>query len=220
MNLITIVNAVAPKYESIIKEVQELKQSNPYSSREELANIYGDRIKKKYTSVGVASALPSVIPGIGTAVQIGTEIATLSGDLALMLRWMAANCYGIALIYGKNIENEFNEEFIRILGIWCGVLIPIKVGAVKIGTKVAIVQFNKQVSGKILQRINQKVGTTIVTKYGTKRGGIALGKLIPFGVGAAIGGGFNYFTMSGFKKAAIKYYHSKDEVEYAFYEEI
>lgn len=220
MNLITIVNAVAPKYESIIKEIQELKQSNPYSSREELANIYGDRIKKKYTSVGVASALPSVIPGIGTAVQIGTEIATLSGDLALMLRWMAANCYGIALIYGKNIENEFNDEFIRILGIWCGVLIPIKKGAVKIGTKVAIVQFNKQVSGKVLQKINQKVGTTILTKYGTKRGGIAIGKLIPFGVGAAISGGFNYFTMSGFKKAAIKYYHSKDEVEYTFYEEV
>ena len=83
----------------------------------------------------------------------------------------------------------------------------------------AAAQFNKNVSGKVLQRINQRVGTTILTKYGTKRGGVALGKLIPFGIGAAIGGTFNFYTMNHFKKAAIQYYKDGEDTQYVLYED-
>ncbi len=167
---------------------------------------FANRIRRKYTSIGVASALPSIIPGVGTAVQVGLEAGAISGDILLLLRWMAAISYGIALIYGKNIRNEFNQEFVKVLGVWCGVIKAAEQVTKRIGTKVAVVQFNKRVSGKILAKINQKVGTTIFTKYGTKRGGIALGKLIPGGVGVIVAGTFNYVTMTKFKKAAIKYY--------------
>ncbi|MFD2270883.1 hypothetical protein ACFS07_06490 [Undibacterium arcticum] len=53
------------------------------------------------------------------------------------------------------------------------------------------------------------MGTTIVTKYGAKRGGIAVGRLVPFGVGAVVGGGFNWATMKGFKTAAANYYKKR-----------
>ena len=221
MDLVSIVKTVSPSYESIKAEIEELKKGYPSKSNDELANIFGDRLKRKYTSVGIATSLPSIIPGLGTAVQIGTEITTISGDLALMLRWMAASCYGIGIIYGKDIEKEFNQEFVHILGVWCGVIQFSKVGATKIATKVASAQFNKHVSGKVLQKINQRVGTTILTKYGTKRGGIAIGKLIPFGVGALIGGTFNYYTMDRFKTSAIKYFKSENAEEvYIIYEEL
>jgi hypothetical protein len=36
--------------------------------------------------------------------------------------------------------------------------------------------------------------------------------LIPFGVGALVGGGFNLATMKGFKAAAIRYYRSDDAI--------
>lgn len=221
MDLLTIVNCVAPSFESIKTEIAELRTSYPDRTNDQLAELFGNRLKRKYTSVGIASALPSVIPGIGTGVQIAVEVTTISGDLALMLRWMAANCYGIAMIYGKDIESEFNQEFVRVLGIWCGVIQFAKTGVVKVATKVAVVQFNRNVSGKILQKINQKVGTTIFTKYGTKRGGIALGKLIPLGVGVLIGGSFNYITMNKFKSSAIQYFKTENaDVEYFMYESI
>lgn len=220
MDLLTIVNAVSPSFDSIKTEITELKKSYPNKTKDELADLFGNRLRKKYTSVGLASALPSVIPGFGTAVQIATEVTTISGDLALMLRWMASNCYGIALIYDKDINSEFNQEFVRVLGVWCGVIQSAKVVSTKIATKVAVVQFNKNVSGKVLQKINQRVGTTILTKYGAKRGGIAIGKLIPFGIGALIGGGFNYHTMNQFKKSAIEYFKVGNEAEFIMYEEI
>lgn len=212
-NLMAIVNAVAPSYESIKTEVSELRRSNRNLSRLELANLYGNRLRNKYTSVGVATSLPGAIPGFGTAAQLAIEAGTISGDLALMLRWMAAGCYGIGLIYEKDIRSEFNQEFVKILGIWCGVIKAAKDCSVKVATKAAVSYFNRNVSGKVLNKINQKVGFTLVTKYGAKRGGIALGKLIPFGIGAAISGGFNFSTMNGFKASAIKYFGgSPDEV--------
>jgi len=43
-----------------------------------------------------------------------------------------------------------------------------------------------------LRAINAAAGRTIVTKYGTKRGIVALGRALPVGIGSVIGGGANY----------------------------
>lgn len=217
-NLATIIQSVAPSNEHIAQEVYELKYLNSKLSRDQLALRWGKRIRNNYTSVGVATALPSSIPGIGTAAQIAIEAGTITGDLALMLRWMGKLCMGISIIYGNNPEKSINQDLINILGIWCGVIDAAKNATTRVGTKVAVAQFNKRISGKTLVKVNQRVGTTVVTKYGTKRGGIALGKLVPFGVGAVIAGGFNYFTFNGFMKSAIDYY--KNDNDYVMFEEI
>lgn len=213
-DLLTIVNFVSPSLDEIKMEIDELKKSYPKLNNLELSQKYSKKIIKNYTSLGIASALPSVIPGIGTVGQIAIEGTTVTADLTVMLRLMAKICYGIGVINDKDMEQGFNQDFIYILGIWSGVILSSKVAVEKIGTKVAIAQFNRNVSGQMLQKINRRVGTTLLTKWGTKRGGIALGKLIPFGIGATVGGGFNYYTMSGFSKAAIKHYESQHDDEY------
>lgn len=58
--------------------------------------------------------------------------------------------------------------------------------------------------------MNQKIGRKLVTKYGSKRGGAVLGRLVPFGVGAVVGGTFNYFTIDRFGKAANGYFRNAD----------
>lgn len=208
-DLISVANKVAPSVKEVQKEIFEFKKSNKYSNKDKLADLFISRITKKYTSTGVASALPGAIPGIGTAAQVFAEVGSVSGDLLLMLRWMANLCMGLAIIYEKDITQDYNKEFIMILGKWCGVIEVTKTAVRRVSTKVATVQFNKHISGKVLSKINQRVGTTIVTKYGTKRGGVALGRLIPFGVGAAIGGSFNYMTMKGFGARAKEHYRNE-----------
>ena len=217
-NLATIIQSVAPSNEHISQEIEELKVLNSKLSSDQLALQWGKRIRNNYTSVGVATALPSTIPGIGTAAQIAIEAGTITGDLALMLRWMGKLCMGISIIYGNNPEKSINQDLINILGIWCGVIDAAKNATTRVGTKVAVAQFNKRISGKTLAKVNQRVGTTVITKYGTKRGGIALGKLVPFGVGAVIAGGFNYFTFNEFMKSAIDYY--KNDNDYVLFEEV
>ena len=55
--------------------------------------------------------------------------------------------------------------------------------------------WGRQVVGKIpmesIRAINKVLGRNFVTKYGTRQGIIVLGKWLPFGIGAVIGGGAN-----------------------------
>ena len=103
-------------------DVYDFKKANSKLSKNELAEKYCNNICWKYSSVGTATALPGIIPGLGTITQVATTGVTISTDLALMLRWMGSMTYGTALIYDRDIESNFNQDFVKVLGLWCGVL--------------------------------------------------------------------------------------------------
>lgn len=60
IDLLTIINFVAPSIEDINKEIEELRKSNPKLQNKELSKKFSSKVIKNYTNVGVASALPSV----------------------------------------------------------------------------------------------------------------------------------------------------------------
>lgn len=60
----------------------------------------------------------------------------------------------------------------------------------------------------LLRAINKAAGRQIVTKFGTKRAVIVLGRALPFGVGAAIGGGANFVTTQLLAKHAHKFFET------------
>lgn len=207
--VLSAIETLQPDSGDVARHIADLRAAHPQLDKHALAEKWADRICWRYASEGAATALPGAIPGLGTAAQVGIEAGAISADLAYMLRCMAGMTIGVGHVYERDVDATFNQDFVRVLGIWCGVLSLGKEAGVRVASKVAIAQF-KKVPAEVFKRINQKVGTTIVTKYGTKRGGIAVGRLIPFGVGAIVGGGFNLATMKGFKKAAIDYYRTDD----------
>ena len=209
--MLKAIETLQPDSDDVARHILDLRNAHPALSKDELAAKWADKICWRYASEGAATALPGAIPGWGTMAQIGIEAGAISADLAYMLRCMAGLTIGVGQIYERDTEASFNQDFVRVLGLWCGVLSLGKEATVRLATKVAIAQF-KKVPAEIFKRINQKVGTTIVTKYGAKRGGVALGRLIPLGIGALVGGGFNLATMKGFKASAIRYYKTDDDV--------
>ncbi|MEU9531665.1 hypothetical protein AB0D00_04975 [Streptomyces sp. NPDC048213] len=52
-------------------------------------------------------------------------------------------------------------------------------------------QIVASVPAQTLRQINKALGRNFITKYGTKQGIIVLGRVVPFGIGAVIGGGAN-----------------------------
>jgi hypothetical protein len=206
-----VVETVQPDPESIRREIDDLRTAHPALDKDALAQKFANRICWLYAAAGAATALPGVIPGLGTAAQASVEGAAIATDLGYMLRCMAGMVIGIGCIYERDTSAPFNQEFVRVLGLWCGVLNLVKGSTARVAKKAATAAF-KKVPGEVFMRINRRVGTTIVTKYGTKRGGIAIGRLVPFGVGAIVGGSFNLATMKGFKRGAVRYYKSDDGV--------
>jgi hypothetical protein len=162
---------------------------------------------RRYAAEGAASALPAALPGLGTTVQLAIDGGTIALDLAYMLRCMADIVMGVGHIVGREVDDPFNEEFVRVLGFWCGALSLGKEAAIRVGTKLAFAQA-KRVPEEVFKRLNQDVSRRILMGLGARRGGLLVGRLLPFGVGAVVGGGFNYATMRSFRDSTLKYYAS------------
>lgn len=210
MDLHQLILKVMPHFHEIHTEVRQLRFANPDKSPHELSKLYIKKTRNKYASVGAVTALPGAIPGLGTVAQVAVEAGALSADVALMLRWMAATAYAIGLIYDKDTQHDFEEEFTIVLGIWAGVVLPERAVHAK-GDKITVGHFDKHITDRIQNRMRQKIARKLATEYGSKRGGAALGRLIPFGVGAVVGGYFNYTTLQKFGKAADDYFKPGDK---------
>lgn len=199
--------AIFPDPQDIDEAVKKLKAKNSSTTGPDLARKIVNSATWKMTGVGIVASLPSAIPGLGTAVQIGITTTSITGETWLILRNLIAMQLMVAGILGCDVsEPERKDELIIVWGIETGAIVPAKEAIKRVGTKVATKQFDARFSGEVLKQINRKLGTTVFTKWGTKRGGIALGRLIPIGVGTAVGGGINYLTARSFGAACLKYY--------------
>lgn len=209
--LASLIDKLAPDVKKVREWVEEIKRENPELSREELAEYVTDSIVWLYTKQGASLALPGAVPGFGTLAQIGVEVSSLGLDVTLMIRNQTYLTYAIAECYGMKGREVLIQDTLICMGLWTNAITITKGGLIKLGTKAIEENFKKRFSAEILKAINKKVGTTILTKYGAKRGGVALGKLIPFGVGVVIGGGFSYLTMKNFGNSARSFFALKSE---------
>jgi hypothetical protein len=203
--LYDLIAKLAPRESDVAEWVGQLRTANPKLGTEELAEYISDYIVWMYATQGAALALPGAIPGLGTVLQVATEVGATSADISLMVRNQTYLVFALGPCYGVTGRRTLIQDALICIGLWTNALVLSKPGTIHIGAKVAQANFKKRFPAAILKRINQKVGTTVVTKYGVKRGGIAIGRLIPFGVGIAVGGGFNYVVMKRFGSKAREY---------------
>lgn len=207
--LLLLIEKLAPDLKKVRDWVEEIKRENPDLSRDQLAEYVSDSIVWLYTKQGAALALPGAIPGLGTLTQISVEVSSVSLDVTLMIRNQTYLIFAIAECYGLKGREILIQDTLICMGLWTNAITLTKSGLVKLGTKAIEANFKKRFPAEILKAVNKKVGTTVLTKYGTKRGGVAIGKLIPFGVGVVVGGGFSYLTMKNFGNSAQKYFSLK-----------
>lgn len=189
------------------RRVGEVKSEHPAESPETLARREVKATVARCTGVGVVAGLPGTIPGLGTFAQASATLGIAGGEAAILLRNVASLQYLVAGIYGHDLHApERVDELLVVAGLQSGLVLPAREAGKRVGTKIAAAQFNRHVSGAMLRKINTKLGTTVVTKYGTKRGGVALGRMLPFGVGATIGGSVNFVMTRSFGRAILRYY--------------
>lgn len=196
-----------PDPQAIARRVEEARVRNPTASAATLAKKHVNATVLRCTGVGVVAGLPATIPGVGTFAQACATLGIAGGEAAILLRNVAQLQYTVAGLYGHELHApERIDELLIIAGLQSGVVLPAREAGKRVGTKIAASQFNRHVSGAMLNKINAKLGTTVLTKYGTKRGGVALGRMLPFGVGATIGGGVNLVMTKSFGRMILRYY--------------
>jgi hypothetical protein len=198
---------VLPDPREIELKVAEIRSAANGGTAADLAGYPIREATRKLTAAGVVAALPAAVPGLGTGVALAVGGATITSELWFFLRNLTAMQLTVAGLFGHDVYHpDRKDELVLVWGLQTGAVVPAAEAGKRLGTRIAVSQFNKRVSGQVFKTINQRLGATVVTKWGVKRGGVAVGRLIPFGVGMAIGGGVNYLTVKSFGAAVMKYY--------------
>lgn len=144
------------------------------------------------------------VTGFGGAITLPITVpANVSSVLYVQMRMIACTAY----MSGLELNSDETQTFVYACLAGVTVNEIVKQTGIKIGMKLSN-SLIKKIPGKVLTKINQKVGFRLLTKFGTK-GIINIGKLIP-GVGAVIGGGLDLVETKIIGERAYKWFFEGD----------
>lgn len=169
------------------KNIVRARQRNPEASPAEvirnLERMYVSALASTGAAVGATAAAPAVGTGIALALSAGELVSSL--ELSTLFVLSVAEVHGVRL-------DEIERRRTLVMGILLGESGSTTIGKVAERTgKHWARHLVDKVPAATLIKINKVLGRNFVTKYGTKQGIIVLGRVVPFGIGAAIGGGAN-----------------------------
>lgn len=209
---------------AVVSRWDEAKQQAldvvPNGSPAAKARAIAAPVKRSMTALGAAAGATAAAPGVGTSIAVGALAAEL-GVVALKTTDMVM-CIGAAyghteaspderrawvlavLAFGDDAAEEF-ATLARDMGMKLGDGNALEIAGEAIGGgagQVATID--------ALRRINATLAAQVLRKWGTRRGAATVGKLLPFGIGAAVGGSANYVMLREFSKQATRFFENYD----------
>lgn len=168
-----------------------------YDDREEACKAM---IKNQIVKCGTSG----FITGFGGIVTMPITLpANLTSVIYVQMRMIACTAY----MAGFDLDSDQTQTFVYACLAGVAVNNVIKQTGIKFGVKFAN-GLVKKIPGKVLTKINQKVGFRFITKFGSK-GVVNIGKLIP-GVGAIIGGSLDVIETQIISKRAYNWFFKHD----------
>ena len=144
------------------------------------------------------------VTGFGGIITLPVTLpANIGSVLYVQMRMIACTAY----MAGFELNSDQTQTFVYACLAGVSVNKLVKQAGIKFGIKFAN-GLIKKIPGKVLTKINQKVGFRFITKFGSK-GIINLGKLVP-GVGAVIGGGLDLVETKAISARAYKWFFEGD----------
>ena len=169
------------------KHIARLRRIRPEATPAGIRKLLDAEFRAATISAGAGVGVAAAAPGIGTAAALalsGGEALGFLGATALYVL-SRAELQGIPL-------GDIERRRTLVMAVMLGEAGAKSVGKVAERTgqhwAKAIV---KGIPQSQILAVNKVLGKNFVTKYGTKQGIIVLGRVIPFGVGAVIGGAAN-----------------------------
>jgi hypothetical protein len=183
-------------------------------------------IRKSMTALGAAAGATAASPGVGTSVAVGTLVAELTvvalktTDMVMTIgaayghvdaspeerrAWVLA-----VMAFGDDAAGEF-ATLARDMG-----LRNTEKGLQRSDHAIGVAGealgggAGQMATIDALRRINLSLVSLVLKKWGTRRGAATIGKLLPFGIGAVVGGSANFFMIREFAKQADRFFAEYD----------
>lgn len=134
----------------------KLRTQYPNLSNEELADHLIKQSASLTAGVGFASALPSIIPGVGTAAKLAVSAGSMLPDMIYLFKNQATLIFRIAELYGKDLQDDDRiTEALILFGLASGVSAATKALERYIEAGITVYVRAKITEDVVLKGINQ-----------------------------------------------------------------
>lgn len=173
------------------------------ATRDERVREVDRMFRRELTAAGALAGGAAAVPGAGTAAAVGASIV----ELGLVTTRFADLILTIAVLHGHDRASveERRAWVLSILAFGNGAAAGFTKLAAEVGKGVGA-KATTRLPTTALRAVNAALGRTVITKYGTKRGVVAVGRALPAGVGAAIGGTANYLMVRGLARQSDRFF--------------
>lgn len=166
--------------------VDGLRESNPSDTPADIV----DKLQKRYllavTSAGTAAGASSAIPGLGTIAAVGA----VGAETALFIEATAFYTLAHAHTIGMDVHDQARREMLVLTIIMGSTGTDVLRKALGSRKKRATAEelVSSAMGSTSISALNNRLARRFVKNYLRKNVGMTLGKFVPMGIGAAIGG--------------------------------
>ncbi len=167
--------------------VARLRRTRPDASPAEIIAVLEKQYLATVTGTGAAVGGVAAVPGVGTLLAL-----TLSGgETAVFLEVTALFALAVAEVHGIRVE-EIERRRTLVLAVVLGDrgAMLVEKAAGRTGQH-WVDLLPDMIPMSSITSVNKTLGRWFLKRYGRKLGVLAIGKVAPFGIGAAIGGAGN-----------------------------
>lgn len=172
---------------AVAKYVHSLRAKYPDDSPAQIIRRLEKRYLTAVTGSGTAVGATAAVPGVGTMAALGA----MTGETAVFLEASALLALAIAEVHGIGVH-ETERRKTLVLTVALGEEGLARLGRV-VGTQGGALRRLGRAStpGGGLATLNKTLTNRIAKKYALKRAPLVIGRILPAGIGAVIGGAGN-----------------------------
>ncbi|GIG30437.1 hypothetical protein [Cellulomonas marina] len=163
--------------------VAALRRRNPEADPARVVELLEKEYLLLVQGAGGAVGAAAAVPGVGT----GTAMALTVGDVGTFLAASAAFSLAVASVHGIGVEDKDRRRALLLTTV-LGEEGASTVGdALGVGGAKAARQLLTRMPASTVRNVNTRLAKRLIKRQAAKQGGLVLGRLVPFGVGAAVG---------------------------------
>lgn len=175
--------AVTVPSATIHTHVGRIRRRNPLASPAQVLGLLEREYLRVVAATGGAVGAAAATPSIGT----GTAVALTAGDVAGFFGASAAFSLAVASVHGIEVQDSERRKAL-LLATLLGESGARAVGDMaEIGTTQVARMLLTRMPLRTVKAVNSRLTRRVVRRQVAKQGGVALGRLAPFGIGAVIG---------------------------------
>jgi len=176
------------------------RANHPEASPQEVLDALEKRFWILSSTAGGSVGAIAAIPVVGTLTAIGLSTVESVGFLEASIFYIIAR----AELHGLPTDDLMRRQTLVMTILLGGSGQATLTKAVGRTSNHWAKEVLTRIPAQSLRAVNSVLGHNMITKYGTKQGIIVLGRVIPFGIGAALGGTFGALSARAVMSATDK----------------